>query len=392
MVRHVARGPVADHQPDVRPVLGAQRPARPGQLDRRARLAALRDGEPGQRRVHRPVVDGIDHRRDRVDDRGPGGGQGDGPHPDGTVRRHGTEGTSRGPRGHALAPAGAVGHVDEPHGATSASAGAGPAAPSGRVVHPVAAAGRPVVDQPHQAGDLLLGRRPVADVLAGEGVLVHPGPHVARVDPVHAHPVLLGRQHPAELLQRRLGGAVAAPALVALDRRVGGHVDDRAPLGPQVGEGGLDDPQRGHHVGGQHALEVAGPQPGDMGEGARPQRAGVVDHQLEPAEAGGGGDQRGGVDGVGDVAGQGDDAAGAGGIDGGPGLGQGPGVAGVHDQVPAVGRQPLGERPAEPPAGPGDECSPSHLVLPSLLHAAHGTDGSGGRHRPRGRFCLGLRT
>jgi hypothetical protein len=129
VVRHVARGPVADHQPDVRPVVGTQRPAGPGQLDRGARLAALRDGEPGQRRVHGPVIDRVDHRRDPVDDGRPGDGQGDGAHPG---RADGTDGTSRRPRGHALAPAGAVGHVDEPHGATSASAGAGPAAPSGR--------------------------------------------------------------------------------------------------------------------------------------------------------------------------------------------------------------------------------------------------------------------
>ena len=76
------------------------------------------------------------------------------------------------------------------------------------------------------AGHAGLGRRAVGDVLAGEGVLVHLGAHVAGVDGQHPQLGVLGGEHPADVVERGLGGAVAAPALVGLDRRVGRDVDD----------------------------------------------------------------------------------------------------------------------------------------------------------------------
>ena len=55
-----------------------------------------------------------------------------------------------------------------------------------------------------------VGGWPVGDVLAGERVLVHPGPHVAGVDGIHAQAGLLGRQDPAHLVEGGLRGAVRA--------------------------------------------------------------------------------------------------------------------------------------------------------------------------------------
>ena len=51
------------------------------------------------------------------------------------------------------------------------------------------------------------------------------GPHVTGVDGPHRQRGLLHGQHRAQVVERRLGQAVAAPAFVRLDRRVGGDVD-----------------------------------------------------------------------------------------------------------------------------------------------------------------------
>ena len=59
----------------------------------------------------------------------------------------------------------------------------------------------------------------------GKGVLVHVGPHVAGVDRPHPDARVLGGQHCAHLVERRLRRAVAAPTLVVLDGRVRGHVE-----------------------------------------------------------------------------------------------------------------------------------------------------------------------
>ena len=91
-----------------------------------------------------------------------------------------------------------------------------------------------------EGGHHRVGQRPVADVLAREGLLVHPGAQVARVHPPHPHVRLLRGQHPAGLLERGLRRAVPAPARVRLDRRVGGDVDDRAAAGTQRRQRELD--------------------------------------------------------------------------------------------------------------------------------------------------------
>ena len=99
---------------------------------------------------------------------------------------------------------------------------AGPPPGSGR------SAGRP--REPEQGGHgHLAGCRPVPDVLARERRLVHRGPHVARVEGVDPQLRLLRRQHRGELVERRLGRPVAAPAGVRLDGGVGGQTShDRA--------------------------------------------------------------------------------------------------------------------------------------------------------------------
>ena len=65
----------------------------------------------------------------------------------------------------------------------------------------------------------------VRDVLAGEGGLVHGGAQIAGIDRPHREGGELGRQHGTEVLERRLAGAVAAPALVGLHRGVRSHVE-----------------------------------------------------------------------------------------------------------------------------------------------------------------------
>ena len=94
------------------------------------------------------------------------------------------------------------------------------------VARAVAAARQVAFDQREQPRDALLRRRPVGDVFAREGVLVHLRAHVAGIDRVHAQLGVLGRQHRAQLLERRLARAVPAPALVGLDGGVGGDVED----------------------------------------------------------------------------------------------------------------------------------------------------------------------
>ena len=82
-------------------------------------------------------------------------------------------------------------------------------------------------------GTLVLGRRPVGDVLARERLLVHLRAHVAGVDGEDPQVRMLGGEDARELLERRLRRAVAAPALVRLDRGVGGDVDARTAPGVQ---------------------------------------------------------------------------------------------------------------------------------------------------------------
>ena len=73
------------------------------------------------------------------------------------------------------------------------------------------------------AGAAVLRRGAVGDVLPGERLLVHLGPHVAGVDGVDPQGRVLGGEDAGDLVGRRLGRAVAAPALVGLD---GGVLED----------------------------------------------------------------------------------------------------------------------------------------------------------------------
>ena len=71
-------------------------------------------------------------------------------------------------------------------------------------------------------GTARLGSGPVGDVLTGEGVLVHLGAHVAGIDDEDAQVAEFDGEHPAGVVERGLRRAVDAPALVGLDRGIGG--------------------------------------------------------------------------------------------------------------------------------------------------------------------------
>src|ERR1035437_5926440 len=128
-----------------------------------------------------------------------------------------------------------------PGGATSVTIGspgplasmAGAVAGRHQVGGAVPAAWQPLRDEPDERGDHRLGPRPVRDVLAGEGPLVHVGAQVARVGPPDADRELLGRQHVRRLLQCGLGGAEATPARVRLHGRVRGDVEHGAAVRAQ---------------------------------------------------------------------------------------------------------------------------------------------------------------
>ncbi len=81
-------------------------------------------------------------------------------------------------------------------------------------------------DQSEQAGNADLGERPVADIFAGEGLLVHLRAHITRVNPVDTPRLVLRRQDMRELLERRLTRSIATPTFIPLDSRVAGNVED----------------------------------------------------------------------------------------------------------------------------------------------------------------------
>src|SRR5689334_8974143 len=107
------------------------------------------------------------------------------------------------------------------------------------------------MEQNQEARHALFGQWTVADILAREGLLVHLCTHVARIDPVDAPIWLLGRQYVRYLLQRCLGGSIAAPAFVCLHGGVAGNVDDGGPRLELVLRG-LDESQGSDHVGLEH--------------------------------------------------------------------------------------------------------------------------------------------
>ena len=203
------------------------------------------------------------------------------------------------------------------------------------------------LDQRQQPGHALRGRRAVGDVLAGEGLLVHARVHVARVDGVDAPCRVLGGEDRGQLLERGLRGAVAAPALVGLDRSVGGDVDDPGVLG-QARERELDQRQRGDHVDAVDGLEHVERVVGERRLRARAEQRGVVDEQVDALARGL--DERAPVARIADVAGEGDDV---GELRGG-GL-ERPRVAGVDHEPPAALGEGSGEGEAEAAGGAGDD-------------------------------------
>ena len=118
----------------------------------------------------------------------------------------------------------------EAHPPVAASGGTSATAvmtsPHHQFLRSVATARLVAFEQVDEPGDRDLGQRPVGDVLVGERLLVHLRAEVAGIDPVDPKVGMLGGKDRGQLLERRLRRAVAAPALVGLDRRVRRDVDD----------------------------------------------------------------------------------------------------------------------------------------------------------------------
>ena len=167
--------------------------------------------------------------------------------------------------------------------------------------------------------------------------------HVAGVDAEHAEVGALGAEDGGEVLEAGLGGAVGTPALVGLDRGVGGDGDDGG-AGPEVGEQRLDQPELGHQVDLEGGAEVAEPQAAERRQGRGAEGSGVQHHEVEPAERGGRGGEVVAVWLVGDVAGDGDGARHRRGR-----VAQRGWVAPVDDEGPTVVGQGAGEGEAEAP-------------------------------------------
>ena len=214
----------------------------------------------------------------------------------------------------------------------------------------VAAARQVALDEREQAGHAVARRRAVGDVLARERVLVHARVHVAGVDGVDAQVGALGGEHVGELLERRLRRAVAAPALVALDRGVGGDVDD-PPAGGHARQRELDERERRDRVDGEDVLERRERVVGERGQRRRAERARVVDEQVERLARGF--DEPRAVLGVGDVAGDRDDVRGGGELR--AGRFELVRAAGVEDEPPAALGERAGELEAETSRGAGDD-------------------------------------
>ena len=167
----------------------------------------------------------------------------------------------------------------------------------------VATAGKVGLEQVQQGGHALLGERAVGDVLAGERGLVHGRAQVAGIDDVDREVGVLDGQDLAELLERGLRRAVRAPALVGLDRGVGGDRQD-ACAGPQLGPQRLEHAQLGDGVRAQDVLEVVEVDVGQRGQRRRPERARVEHEHVDAAEVGDGLGQLRPVRRVDDVAGE----------------------------------------------------------------------------------------
>ena len=180
---------------------------------------------------------------------------------------------------------------------------------------------------------------------------MHVGGHVAGVDRVAPQLGVLDAEDGGQLVERGLAGAVAAPALVGLDGRVGGDVDDPPARARERRQEGRGERERRDDVHGEDPLEVVGPQAGQRRQRAGAELAGVVDQQVE-APADGRGEGRP-VGRVGDVAADGGDQCGPG--QRGDGGGQPVAVPAVDDQPPAALVQGARQGPAEAPGGAGDD-------------------------------------
>ena len=135
---------------------------------------------------------------------------------------------------------------------------------------------------------------------------MHLRPEIPGVDRPDRQRRILDREHGAELVERRLPGAVAAPSLVGLDPGIGGDVDQaRSRRGQQEGERGLGHAEWRHHVHLEGDAQDVERVVGQRREGGRAEGAGVVDQEVEAPQGAGRGDQCPAVLLVGDVAGKG---------------------------------------------------------------------------------------
>ena len=171
---------------------------------------------------------------------------------------------------------------------------------------------------------------------------MHARVHVAGVDRVDPEAGLLGGEHACELLERRLRGAVAAPAFVGLDGGVGGDVDDAAAAASEQRERELREPQRREDVHYVDPLELVERIVRQLRLRARAEDARVVHEQVEAAGRLRCGDERAAVPVVGDVA-RHDDGAEVGGR-----ALEVVGAACVEHERPAIGGEGAGESEAEP--------------------------------------------
>ena len=186
---------------------------------------------------------------------------------------------------------------------------------------------------------------------------MHLRTHVAWVERVDPDRRLLSSEHLADLFERRLGGAVAAPTFIWLEGRIGGDVHDGAARHDDERQRSLDEPEWTEHV---HPVDL-----GEHVEGICTQRrlrrgsedTGVVDQQVEAAQIAYRGHEIGSMRGVCDVARDSADVDRRGGrpyLVGG-GL-QVEVAAGVEHEVPSPCGHVGSEGSTEPTRCSGDKC------------------------------------
>lgn len=186
---------------------------------------------------------------------------------------------------------------------------------------------------------------------------MHVGPQIARIERQDPKVRVLDGEDGAEVVERRLRGAVRPPSGVGLDRGVRGQVHDRPARTVQGGEQFLDQGQRRHQVGLEHRPQLARIQVGELGERRRTERPGVVDQQVKAAELLDRATQRRAVRGVGHVARDGTERGlGRSCPEVAGGLFEGGRVAAIDHDGPALFGEALAECAPVPTGGAGDEC------------------------------------